>query len=149
MTAVARRAPRPLVPEPRLLVLAEKHGKRFFHIPDEATLFKFALSILKERHKAGYWYGKPDAKDKPETPDVKAEEIDNLPKSLQDDARKKLRQYANELSAYERDVEAYEAIVKAIREKDGRAAWALLYDRRDYEYESIELEHYNRIGDGD
>lgn len=140
---------RPLVPEPRLLVLEEKHGKRYFHVPNEAALFKLALGLLKERHKAGYWYCKPDPKDKPEPPDVTAEEIEKLPKSLQNSARTSLRNYTAALRSYEDEVNDYTAIVKAVREKDGQAAWTLLFDRRDYEYEGVRLERYNEVGDGD
>jgi len=39
----------PIVTEPMLLIFEEKHDNRYYHIPDDTTLFQVALHVLTER----------------------------------------------------------------------------------------------------
>jgi len=66
-----RNQDRTIVSQPCVLVFKEKHGDRYFHVPNDETLFAAALHVLKERHADGYWYHKPESTDKPELPDVR------------------------------------------------------------------------------
>ena len=151
---VTRKKDGPIVTEPVLLVFEEKlvfeeeHGSRRYHIPDDATLFKASLKVLTERNEEGYWYPEPEG-EAPTPPDVKEADIPNLPKSLQDAARKQIRTYLESKRDYDKERVEYDAIQKAIESEDGRAAWDILYDRRDAEYEGVTLEHYDTLDDDD
>jgi len=140
---MATREQRPIIREPHVLVFKEKHGDRYFHVPDDAALFAAALSVLTERKKEGYWYYKPEKK--PEPPDVTEEQVATLPKSVQVNATVKIRAYKDALRRYEEEVEDFEEIERAVREKDGRAAWQILSDHGDGEYEGYDLERYEKV----
>lgn len=45
---------------PKVLVLNEKHGDRYFHIESKKHLLDTALKILVERDNEGYWYDKDE-----------------------------------------------------------------------------------------
>jgi len=139
------RTNRPIITKPQLLVFKEKHGERYFHVPDDAALFKAALKVLSERFEEGCWYYKPE--DKPEPPDVTEAQIETLPKSLQAAAMQKRREYNNKLRDYQFELEIFELIEKAIEKKDGRAAWRILKDRAEGEYEGCDLERYESVED--
>jgi len=132
-----------IIREPQVLVFNEKHGERYFHVPNDETLFAVALHVLTERNAEGYWYYKPEPKEKPEAPDVTEEQIATLPKSLQPAAAQKLREYKRALRDYQDSVEDYESIEKALRDKDGRVAWECIRDRGDHE--GYSLERYEKI----
>jgi len=139
---VRRQMERPLISEPSVLVFEEKNGKRHFYIENDEALFATALKVLRERNKDGYWWYKPKA---PEALDITEEQIPNLPKSLQDKATEALKEYKEALRAFERDDREYQAIQKAIREKNGQMAWQLLYARRKAEYEAVEIETCEKV----
>ncbi len=130
---IRRQRERLIISAPSILVFEEKNGKRYFYVANDKALFAAALKVLRDRNRDGYWWSKPG---KPTAPDITEEQIPNLPKSLHDTAKEALAEYKEELRDYERDV----AIQKAIREKDGKMAWRLLYARRHAEYETVELE---------
>ncbi len=129
----------PIVEEPSVLVLQEKHGDRYFYVASDKALFTTALAIVKERNSHGQWYPQPPGQ-APAVPDVRAEDIPKLPKSLQEAAKKKLREYTNEKRLYDEEIADYQEIQKAIATDDGKLAWEILHKRRDYEYEGILLE---------
>jgi hypothetical protein len=137
------RPQRPIIEEPKLLVLHEKHGELYFHIPDEPTLFKVALDIVTKRAKSGYWYIDPEEY-KPITPSMTKEAAEALPEGP---ARKAALQeqatYKRERAVYADALETAEYIAKAINEKDGRAAWQVLRDHSDGEYQRVSLEAYS------
>lgn len=136
------RALRPLVTEPSLLVLHEKHGDIYFHIPDEARLLVVALDILEKRDRAGYWYYEPDGPPKP--PELSAGDIAKLPDGkTKDFALNAIREYNLVKRGYDNDVENVAARKKAIAEKNGRAAWQVLREHRDGEYQRVSLEGYS------
>jgi|SRR5271155_698784 len=136
---------RPIIAKPMLLVFKEKHGRRHFHVIDDKALLRAALHVLTERHKEGYWYPKPETSEKPHPPDVAEADIEKLPTSLRETAKEALRNFQDWLAAYEKEVSKYADIVKAVATKDGRAAWTILRDRRNYEYEGFELESYEDV----
>lgn len=138
---------RPIVAQPSVLIFKEKHGKRYFHVPDDKALFAAALHVLAERKEDGYWYPSPPFGDTPEEPDVKPEDIEKLPKSLQATAKKKLDAYRAAMVEIQDDVLEHAAIEKALADKDGRAAWECLRNRRDAEYEGFDLERYEDLDD--
>jgi hypothetical protein len=138
-------APCPFVAEPMLLIFKEKHGDRYFHVPNDKTLFRVALYVLTERYKQGYWYPKPSDQDKPTPPDINEAGIAKLPQSLQGTAKKNLQEYKRALAEYTDLVSEYEGIKKTVDTENGRAAWILLRNRRDAEYEGFDLETYEEV----
>ncbi len=125
-----------------VLVFREKHGSRYFHIPNAKALYAAALQVLTMRYREECWYLKPEPSDKPKTPDVPAAEIEKLPVSLQSAARTLWQEYNERLRSYLEDERDYKAITKAVREKDGKAAWDILNARKNAEYEGFFLESY-------
>jgi hypothetical protein len=80
----------PFITEPKLLVFKEKHGERYFYIPDDKTLFAAALKVLTQRHGDGYWFYAPE---KPLALDFTAEQVAALPENLRVPAELTLRKY--------------------------------------------------------
>ena len=128
------------ITEPMLLVLDEKHGEGYFHIPDTDALHRVALNILTAREKSGYWYYQPT---KPKEPDFTKQQVEAMPKnSIRDTAEKQLRRYAREMKDYEEDFDNYTLLLRAIAKQDGAMAWEALQMRSDHEYEGVRLERY-------
>jgi len=126
---------------PKLLVCHEKHGEGYFHIPDEETLHKVALSILTGRYKQGYWYGLPSVPNPP-TYDTK-EKVDELKGEIHGQALKLLVRYKGELAYYQQQKEQHEDILRAVTFALGELAWEILRERSDNEYERVVLERYH------
>ena len=135
----AMKAKKPIVPEPKLLILREKHGNRNFLVKDDEDLFRISLSIVRGRQKQGWWYGTtPGAK--PSGPGFTDKDVEKLPPALRADATKKLRYHRSEIASWERSAQMFMDITKALDSKDGRLAWQVLQDRRDHEYEGFSLD---------
>jgi hypothetical protein len=136
------RKPRPAIEEPSLLVLHEKHGDLYFHVPNEAALFKVALDIVEKRLRAGHWY--LDPKDyEPKAPSVSKEQADALPDGpVKKAALQELSGHVRAVKEYRWIKEGWELIHKAVKEKDGRLAWKVLRDHSDGEYQRVTVERY-------
>jgi len=126
---------------PCLLVLDEKHGDRYFLIPDRKTLEKVALFVVTERFKQGYWYNDP-RKYKPEPLVMTEAALDSLPEAIREDARKKITDRKKALREWQREMDRYEEIETAVSEHDGGRALAVLIDRQDHEYEGWRIEKF-------
>lgn len=125
-----------------LLVLKEKHGDIYFSIPDVTTLYDVALAVLKTRHSDG-WFSEPEA---PESYDTTLEEINAIPSEKIKTAL--LKEYENhqvKLRVYNHEKQEYDAIVDAIKKKDGRCAWRVLRDHKSYEYEDWDVEYLTTV----
>ena len=134
--------PAPLIGRPSLLVLHEKHGDLYFHVPDEEALFKVALDIVAKRLRAGHWY--LDPKDyEPKPPSVTKEQAEALPEGpVRKAALDELSSHARQVSEYRWIKEGWDTIHKAVEEKDGRLAWRVLRDHSDGEYQRVSIERY-------
>lgn len=133
---------------PMLLILHEKHDTSYYHIPDELSLFVVALKVLTDRFNSGYWYYKPDLSkcyyDKGVHTQADVDKIENA--AVKEEASKFLKAYLRERRDKEEDLDQYERMEKAIQDKNGRAAWEILYDERsDGEYERVELASYSTL----
>lgn len=137
----------PIVNQPMLLVFNEKHGDRYFNVPNDEALFAAALKIVTERFEQGYWYVEPEENEKPAAPDFTKEQIATLPESMREAAQKKLREYERSLHDYNELVDGYARIKKAVDEKDGRVAWEVIRDRCDAEYEGYALKPFESVED--
>jgi hypothetical protein len=135
------------VKEPSVLILKEKHGDRYFYIPDEAALHEAALEIVTERGKKGY-YG--PYLTKPEDLDFTEEDINKLPALLQKEAgpalRAKLQKYKNEMRAWRQCEDEVAFIKKTVEMKHGENAYEILHMRDNAEYERTSLERFEKKG---
>lgn len=136
------RPQRPIVEEPMVLILHEKHGELHFHVPDESALFKIALDIVDKRLRAGHWY--LDPKDyEPKNPGMTKEQAEALPEGpIRKAALDEIGRHQRQLNEYRWIKEGWETIQKAVKEKDGRLAWRVLRDHSDGEYQRATLEKY-------
>jgi hypothetical protein len=136
------RPPRPLVAEPSVLVLHEKHGEVYFHVPDEESLLRAALLVVKGRLKDGHWYYDP-SNDAPKGPGMTKEQVAALPDGpIKADAEKRVAAHTSALRAWYSDVEGWKRVREAVDKDDGRAAWQVLRDYSDGEYQRVSLERY-------
>lgn len=122
-----------------VLIFEEKHGNRYFHVSNDKELQAASLQVLTDRHKAGCWYPKP------EESDVKPSELDKLPASLQKAVNESWSEYSHAMRDYNQEVVEYKTIDRAVRDKDGEAAWNILNARKDAEYEGLQLEPYEEV----
>lgn len=137
-----QRPRRPVVEEPSLLICHEKHGDLHFHVPDEDAVFHTALDIVTKRLKAGHWYVNP--KDyEPKNPGMTKEQAEALPEGpIRKAALQEIASHQRQIREYEGFKESWDAIHKAISEKDGRLAWQVLRDYSDGEYQRVSIERY-------
>jgi hypothetical protein len=95
--------------------------------------------VLTGRAEDGYWYYKPE--EPPKAPDFTKEQVASMPESMRADATKKLQKHAEAMRYYDREVEDYNEIQKALKTRDGKLAWQCLRDRSNgMEYEGCSLE---------
>jgi hypothetical protein len=143
----AEREARPLIDRPSVLVCHQKHGDIYYNAPDDAALCKAALSILKERLEDGYWYNDP-ADELPANPNMTDEQIDALPAGrIRDTARQEMTNYHVAVQEQGDAISMWKDIHRAIEENNGKLAWRILRDRRDYEYERCSIEQLQEVED--
>jgi hypothetical protein len=123
----------------QILIAKEKHGTRYFDASTPELLAESAFKLLKERWDDGYWYCLDDP---PEDKDVLSEEqIAALPtESLRNQESQKRKNYLRKLYDWQDNAEEYKAIENCIENCLKDKAWKLLQNRRNYEYENVELE---------
>lgn len=123
----------------QILIAKEKHGTRYFDASTPELLAESAFKLLKERWNDGYWYYLDDP---PEDKDILSEEqISALPTvSLQASEQAKRDWYLAEYEDWRRDEKKYLSIKDCVENNKKDKAWRLLQNRRDYEYENVELE---------
>jgi hypothetical protein len=127
---------------PSLLIVGESSGVLHFHVPDEESLHKLALSILTARLTSGQWYPDPEAAGLPEHPGFDATKIPEFPESLRGSAEDLLADYEKYKQEYEADRKQFEQIEAVVRERQGAKAWAILRSRAKNENESVRLVVY-------
>ena len=136
-----KRAPRPAVEGPSVLVLHEKHGNQYFNVPDEPALFKAALEILKARLKAGWYYDPEDSK--PKDPGATRAEVGAMkPGPIRQFSAAVVRRYEEELRWWKHLKEQWLGIQQSVKDADAKLAWRLLRERSDHEYENVSIERF-------
>jgi hypothetical protein len=120
-----------------VLVCREKRGDRYFVTPDDKSLFKNALLILRGRLVSD-WYEAPGPK--PEDLDYVKDDVVSMPKSFQEQAYEKLRKHEDKVREWNLVTAMWDRIQEACSNADGRLAWSILLKRSDYEYETVSLE---------
>ncbi len=125
-----------------ILVLHEKHGDIYFAIPTVEVLYEVALNVVKGRLEEG-WYYEPEepTTDKEFTP----EEIEKIKKSSYGETFiEQYESHQKDIAQYQEDLYAWKELHEAIENKDGRKAWPLIRDHKDYEYEGWEIAHLTK-----
>lgn len=127
---------------PLLVVQKQKHVTNYYLAHDRDELMRVFVAMLRNNQKAQYYY-KPD---KPVLKDaLTAEQIAALPERLQESERRRLDDNRRAMAEYEHDLENWNNIQKAIKDSDGEAAYQVLHDRRDAEYEGWDFETLEKI----
>lgn len=125
----------------KIFIVNEKDSTRYFLAEPEAKLHAAALLILKERIDPQYPYiVEPD---EPEVPEGMLEpaQIDALPEGeIKKAARSQRKGYDLAMREYRNDLDQWNRIKKAIKEKDGKAALGILKERQDHEYEDFTID---------
>ena len=130
-----KKPPRPFVDGRSVLVLKEKHSDRYFVVDNDEELFAAAVMVLRGRLKAGHFYYDPG--EPPPGPDFSQADADKLPASLREAAMSQFRRHEDKLRSYAHDKQEWDDINLACASADGRAAWRILRNRGDHEYESV------------
>ena len=128
-----------IVKTPSVLIVSEKHERYYFHIPDDDALFRVALDILKERFESGEWY---EMEPEPKHPGFEKADIVKIPHGLKQDAEMRLLEFNEEKKEWKKSKEEIDKIEQTIKEHNGQLAWRLLLNRKEYEYERVELVEY-------
>jgi len=123
----------------------------------------FALKLLTERYESGYYYYKPEPAPASfevffkAVHDMSLEEALQLVENHGDTIKLGNRSIANEIksmkSAYSyriNEVEEYDQIEYAVKEKNARVAWRIISNRSSegYEYEGFSTEHIENLKNG-
>ena len=117
----------------------EKHGGRFLDATTEAAFHRSAVKLLTERLKAEqYEYLRSAGLTEPDL--TKGQTALLLPGKVRETAFKQWEKYERALLENAENERLYGKIVKAVKEKDGSAAWDALELCRDGEYDWVELE---------
>lgn len=132
-------------PAHQILLVHEKHGTRFFYVPEEKDLHAVALKIVKERHANDYYQAPYEL----EQPDVDEESISSLPKAVQRAAADAWKRYRNDLIEHQRQLDDFNLAEAAVEQNDGEKAWELLQVRSEYEYENCKLEVCESVSECD
>lgn len=119
-----------------ILLLREKHGERAFDARTPEALHASALAIVKERNNERWYYPPTPPKLCEEVPD---DVLERLPEAMRKKAKDDKHSNKRNQKRYERDLEKWNLLQKAIAEDNGEAAWKFLQDRRDHEYEGYTL----------
>ncbi len=126
--------------DPTVLVFKEKHGSLAYVARDWEERDRAALHVLTRRFREEYWYHDP-SKEKvySPVPSLTKDQVEGLPMGpVKAAAQLEWRNYESELRRREADITQYKAIQAAVSDKDGIAAWRLIQDRREYEYEGYD-----------
>jgi hypothetical protein len=137
----------------KILVIHDKHGAIHFSAQTLEEFCAAALSLLDDRYGPdGYWGKIQEYIDEYQgyvnrnPPEVTVEEmLEKMPQLSENstavqDLKKQWKEHNADIEGYKRELAEYEAIKKAIEERDGLAAAQVLNDRQGHEYERWSLE---------
>jgi hypothetical protein len=129
---------------PRLLVITEKHGTRYYHVPTPKKLDEVSLALLQQRNQEGY-YPTPE-QDSITQPELTPAQIEALPDgTIKRQAQAQYSEYQNQINYRKEEEEMANDIKRAMETKNGRLACRILRERAGYEYEGFALEEFSAI----
>lgn len=129
-----------------VVVFKEKHGDRYFVVNSPDALYRASLEVLKERYN-NEWYNwmkdhKPYEGTNTVRPTYTLAEVNALPESMSNEKEKmtkEINKWAKEDKEAAEIRETFTSIEKAISEKDGQAAYSILSELKDGEYEGFQV----------
>lgn len=125
---------------PQLLVLKDKHETEYYLCADRDALGRACLEILKARLSPQYGYiHEPDKEPYGLVDELTDEQIAVLPAHLQRQAQQDRGDNTRRRAEHAEELLQYAEAKKALADKDGLMAYQVLHDRRDHEYERVEL----------
>jgi len=128
--------PRP--EEKRVIIFHEEYSDRIFRYFNEDDLDFACLEICNERVKTLPLYN--GDREKPEPPEgISDDNLHDIPKSLKEEAERKLQNYKSELEYWEESQEIARLASLVSNNKDAQAARKLLEIRRNYEDEKYSI----------
>lgn len=126
---------------PKLLVVHEKHGDRYFLLSSEEDFRKAALKLVRERVVCDFF-----RVGEPEKPSTQETWIDSHPSSaVRKAALDEWRRYKLDLSNAKVRNEASLLAHAAIATGNGEMAIEAMNLHRDYEYEGYNIEPFERV----
>ncbi len=128
--------------EPMYLKLEEKHGSPVCLINNEDELYSVALRIVEQREEENYYYFHSDCYYKPVTEEeiaaIKNEKVLNF-------ALEQKKLYEEELKE-KKDADHQKFMLDAaIKNKDGKLAWAFMKERMGHQYENFVYESFRSL----
>lgn len=122
-----------------VLILKEKHGERYFHVPTLDKLYNAAKRIFKERMEDG-WYNF-DELEIPEKPDISLEQAGSIKNEI---VKKAILDAWNNYNSYlkynESTLKEKKLYEQALKDEKGDICLAFLYNSKGGEYEGFEIE---------
>lgn len=139
----------PVFEGPKVLVLTEKHGVYHYLIRNEAHLHAIALRILNSRMEGGYVVPEEECqvdeedlrKLKEELPRIEAIENEKIRKAS-------MEVWESQMASLKMDQECLDqtkSIRRVLAAKNGAAAWGILQERSENEYEHVELGYFQNV----
>jgi hypothetical protein len=125
------------------LIFREKHGNRYFNAGSVEEAGKVCLKVLKERH--GSWW-ENDEECEVFIPSLTRDQVIELPDGRVKDAAVTEWKEWEKVSKLGQVHKLFcDACSAALKNKDGEAAIELLFSRRDYEYENVEITYFEKV----
>lgn len=138
----------------QILICKENDCDRYLDASTPEQFARSALAVLTARYNEGYWYLTPDEIYDPEEPVLGDEQIQALPASLQEDARRHRERQKREGSERAHYKLWYDRMETCVRDQDlsllgegehaTPVAYRLLLERREHEYEWVELDELEK-----
>lgn len=159
----------------KVLVVEEKYGNSYYDASTTELISRAAVSILKERKEAGYWYHREYdqeqhfSEEEKQLLSVTDEELEATPEVVRGDLTKKVLRLRDSVKSYARRKkmeEAWFAALDLVTDASDEEAWKiidngqggnlgrpgttslayrLLYSRTDYQYEGFSIENIETV----
>ncbi len=124
---------------PRLLLNKDKYSTAYYLVQDEAALWRACLMILKVRVDSDYMQA-PDDKPYDLQKVLPKEQVEALPEPYRSEELKKLKHNNRVTAEHQEEVEQWQQVQQALKDKDGKLAFMILKERNGHEYEGFEFE---------
>ena len=125
---------------PQVLVFHEKHAPVYYLIDGVEALGAAFVEVLKQRLDPKYGYiAKPDVGPYGLKPELTQQAAEALPSPYREQAIAVRHTNASRRAEHAEEIERYCVAKKAAKDGDGMAAYQVLSDRKDYEYEGFEF----------
>lgn len=122
-----------------VIVKFQDHHEEFMHYAEDSDeLGLVFLHVLKSRIDNCFYFD-DDAPEHVDEEILTLEQIEKLPKRYREDALKRLKEHQEDTSSAKENNRIYAMAKKAVKEKDGAAAYECLSHHRGYEDEDFDI----------